>query len=68
MKKKLLIMGNNKRLITDFFMQLDFYFDCASTSLITADLRIHYQFFRPDAIVYCMHVESRDKEMQSKAA
>ncbi len=60
MKKKLLIMGNNKRLITDFFMQLNFYFDCASTSLITADLRIHYQFFRPDAIVYCMHVESRD--------
>lgn len=60
MKKKLLIMGNNKRLITDFFMQMDFYFDCASTSLIAADLRIHYQFFQPDAIVYCMRAESRD--------
>lgn len=60
MKKKLLLMGNNKRLITDFFMQLDFYFDCASTSLIASDLRIHYQFFKPDAIVYCMHAESRD--------
>lgn len=60
MKKKLLLMGNNKRLITDFFMQLDFYFDCASTSLIASDLRIHYQFFQPDAIVYCMHAESRD--------
>ena len=60
MKKKLLIMGNNKRLITDFFMQLDFYFDCASTSLIAPDLRIHYQFLHPDAIVYCMHAESRD--------
>lgn len=60
MKKKLLIMGNNKRLITDFFMQMDFYFDCASTSLIAADLRIHFQFFQPDAIVYCMRAESRD--------
>lgn len=60
MKKKLLLMGNNKRLITDFFMQLDFYFDCASTSLIASDLRIHYQFFQPDAIVYCMQAESRD--------
>lgn len=60
MKKKLLLMGNNKRLITDFFMQLDFYFDCASTSLIASDLTIHYQFFQPDAIVYCMHAESRD--------
>lgn len=60
MKKKLLLMGNNKRLITDFFMQMDFYFDCATTSLIASDLRIHYQFFEPDAIVYCMHAESRD--------
>ena len=60
MKKKLLIMGNNKKLITDFFMQMDFYFDCASSSLIAADLKIHYQFFQPDAIVYCMRAESRD--------
>ena len=60
MKKKLLLMGNHKKLITDFFMQMDFYFDCASSSLIAGDLKIHYQFFQPDAIVYCMRTESRD--------
>lgn len=60
MKKKLLLMGNNKHLITDFFMQMDFYFECASTSTIAADLKTHYQFFAPDAIVFCMRAESRD--------
>jgi len=60
MKKKLLLLGNNKRLITDFFMQMDFYFICASTSTIAADMTTHYQFFEPDAIVYCMRAESRD--------
>lgn len=60
MKKKLLLLGNNKRLITDFFMQMDFYFICASTSTIAADMATHYQFFEPDAIVYCMRAESRD--------
>ena len=60
MKKKLLLLGNNKRLITDFFMQMDFYFTCASTSTIAADMTTHYQFFEPDAIVYCMRAESRD--------
>lgn len=60
MKKKLLLLGNNKRLITDFFMQMDFYFTCASTSTIAADMVTHYQFFQPDAIVYCMRAESRD--------
>ena len=60
MKKKLLLLGNNKRLITDFFMQMDFYFICASTSIIAGDMATHYQFFEPDAIVYCMRAESRD--------
>lgn len=60
MKKKLLLLGNNKRLITDFFMQMDFYFICASTSTIAADMTTHYRFFEPDAIVYCMRAESRD--------
>ena len=60
MKKKLLLLGNNKRLITDFFMQMDFYFTCASTSIIAGDMATHYQFFEPDAIVYCMRAESRD--------
>lgn len=60
MKKKLLLLGNNKRLITDFFMQMDFYFTCASTSTIAGDMATHYRFFEPDAIVYCMRAESRD--------
>lgn len=60
MKYKLLLLGNNKRLITDFFMQMDFSFECVSSSIIAADLKAHYRFFKPDAIVYCMRAESRD--------
>lgn len=60
MKNKLLLLGNNKRLITDFFMQMDFAFDCVSSSTIVADLKAHYKFFKPDAIVYCMRAEGRD--------
>ena len=40
MKKKLLLLGNNKRLITDFFMQMDFYFTCASTSITYAGEKV----------------------------
>lgn len=60
MKNKLLLLGNNKRLITDFFMQMDFFFECVSSSAIAADLKAHYNFFEPDAIVYCMRAENRD--------
>jgi len=60
MKHKLLLVGRNRRLINDFFMQLDFYFECMSSSVIFADLKAHYQYFKPDAVVYCMHSEQRD--------
>ena len=60
MKNKLLLLGNNKRLITDFFMQMDFFFECVSSSTIAADMKAHYNFFEPDAIVYCMRAENRD--------
>lgn len=48
------------RLISDFFMQLDFYFGCMSSSMVNADLKVHYQYFKPDALVYCMKTENRD--------
>lgn len=60
MKHKLLLVGRNRRLINDFFMQMDFFFECMSSSGIFSDMKIHYQYFKPDALVYCMHSENRD--------
>jgi len=60
MKYKLLLTGKNNRVMSDFFMQLDFYFTCVSSSMINEDLKNHYQIFKPDALVYCMKTENRD--------
>lgn len=60
MKHKLLLAGRNHRLINDFFMQMDFYFECESSSMIYEDMKTHYRYFKPDAFVYCMRTEQRD--------
>lgn len=60
MKHKLLLVGRNHRLINDFFMQMDFYFECESSSTIYEDMKTHYHYFKPDAFVYCMRSEQRD--------
>ncbi len=58
MKYKLLLMGNNKTVINDFFNQMDFSFECMSTSERYDDILNHMKYFRPDAFVYCLFREN----------
>lgn len=60
MKYKVLLAGNSKKLINDFFVQMDFAFECMSSSLIYDDLKRHAECYKPDVFVFCMRAESRD--------
>lgn len=60
MKYKVLLAGNSRKLINDFFVQMDFAFECVSSSLIYEDLKRHVDFYKPDVFVFCMRMESRD--------
>jgi CheY-like chemotaxis protein len=60
MKYKVLLAGSSKKVINDFFFQLDFYFECMSSSMIFDDLKNHVNYFKPDIFIFCMSNESRD--------
>lgn len=60
MKYKLLLVGKNKGLINDFFMQMDTFFDCLTSSMRFSDLLGHIKYFEPHAVVFCMNAENRD--------
>lgn len=60
MKYKVLLTGNSKKLINDFFVQMDLAFECMSSSLIFDDLKRHADYFKPDVFVFCMRTETRD--------
>ena len=60
MKYKLLLVGKNKSLINDFFMQMDTFFDCLTSSMRFGDLLGHIKYFEPHAVVFCMNAENRD--------
>ena len=60
MKYKVLLAGNSKKLITDFFLQMDLTFECLSSSMIFDDLKNHVSYFRPDIFIFCMRAESKE--------
>ena len=60
MKYRILLAGKNKSLINDFFMQMDFSFECLSSSMRYSDLLGHIKYFKPHAFVFCMNAESKD--------
>ena len=60
MKYKVMLAGNSRKLISTFFLQMDFAFDCVTSSVIFDDLKNHVQFFKPDIFIYCMRAETRD--------
>lgn len=60
MKYKVLLAGNSKKLISNFFLQMDFAFECVTSSVMYDDLKNHVQYFNPDIFVYCMRAETRD--------
>lgn len=60
MKYKILLTGENKITINDFFTQMDSAFECQSCSMRFEDVTCHLKYFQPDAFVYCMRDESRE--------
>lgn len=60
MKYKVLLTGNNRMIINEFFTYMDFSFDCISTSDRFDDIVNHIKFVRPDVFVYCLYEERAD--------
>ncbi|MDE7247995.1 MAG: response regulator [Lachnospiraceae bacterium] len=60
MKYRVLLMGNNKMIINEFFTYMDFSFECFSTSERYDDIVNHVKYIRPHALVYCLHGENPD--------
>lgn len=60
MKYKVLLMGNNKMVINEFFTYMDFSFECFSTSDRYDDVINHVKYIHPDALIYCLYGENPD--------
>lgn len=60
MKYKVLLTGNNKMVINEFFTYMDFSFECVSTSERYDDIINHIKYVQPDVLVYCLYGESPD--------
>lgn len=60
MKYKILLMGNNRMVINEFFTYMDFSFECFSTSDRYDDIINHVKYIHPDALVYCLYGENPD--------
>lgn len=60
MKYRILLMGNNKMVINEFFTYMDFSFECFSTSDRYDDVINHVKYIHPDALVYCLYGENPD--------
>lgn len=60
MKYKVLLMGNNKMVINEFFTYMDFNFECFSTSDRYDDVINHVKYIHPDVLIYCLYGENPD--------
>lgn len=60
MKYKVLLMGNNKMIINEFFTYMDMSFECCSTSDRYDDIINHVKYIHPHVLVYCLHGENPD--------
>lgn len=60
MKYKVLLTGNNKTIINEFFTYMDLNFECISTSDRYDDIMSHIKYVQPDVFVYCLYRERPD--------
>jgi len=60
MKYKILLTGNNKTIINEFFTHMSFTFECMNTSARYDDIINHLKYIRPDIFVYCLYGEKSD--------
>lgn len=60
MKQKLLLVGGNRTLISEFFVKAGTSFEVLTAATIYQDLKQHLQYYKPDALVYCMKLEKQE--------
>lgn len=60
MKYKVLLTGNNRTIINEFFTYMDLNFECISTSERYDDIVSHMKYVDPDVFVYCLYKERPD--------
>lgn len=60
MRYRILLTGNNKVIMDDFFIHLENEFELQTTSLRHNDITSHIRYYEPNAVVLCMRNESAD--------
>lgn len=60
MKYKVLLVGNNRGIINEFFTYMDYNFECISTSEHYDDVKNHLKYVKPDVVAYCLYQERLD--------
>lgn len=58
MKYRVLITGQNKVVIDDFFSHMQDSFECQNSSTRYEDIMSHLEYFKPHVFVYCLHKEA----------
>jgi CheY-like chemotaxis protein len=61
MKYKVLLSGNNRTVMNEFFTYMDFSFECMSCSDRYDDILNHIKYVNPDVFVYCLRDEGEDE-------
>lgn len=64
MKYKVLLTGNNKTVINDFFSHLDDNIELMTTSLRWDDILNHFKYFEPEVLCYCLADEAKEHMTQ----
>lgn len=60
MKYKILITGNNRNLVSQFFDNTGQRFDCMASSDRYVDILNHIKYIQPDAFIFCLNGEGMD--------
>lgn len=60
MKYVVLLTGNNRMAINEFFTYMDNSLECINTSCRYDDIMNHLKYISPDVFVYCLYGESPD--------
>ena len=61
MKYKVLLIGRNKVFMEDCFQYLAEDFEMQTSSMRKLDITSHIQYYKPDALIYCMNREERER-------
>lgn len=59
MTHKLLLLGNNRMIMDEFFHITGDYFEIQTCSMHVEDIESHIKYYEPDAYVYCLGQENK---------